>query len=131
MNATRVYGEALGIPCPLVRVLAQIVVRHDAEAEPHRKRQAQTPRKNDTPEHPVGHTENEGYGRWIAVVAHEVTGHHTPDQCQEPDAHEQPAFAAGMAEELLHFAGIKGWFLHDGGTVRQFQPRLGLLYKSL
>src|SRR5262249_19557987 len=116
MNATRVYGEALGMAGPLVRVLAQIVVGHDAEAEPHRKGEAQPPGKDDAPEHPIRHVEDEEYGGRIAVIAHQVTGRHTPDQRQEPHAHEQPAFAAGMAEKLLFFAGIQGSLFHIGGN---------------
>src|SRR6516225_2869057 len=116
MNATNVYGEASGMSGLLVlRVLAQIVVRHDAKAEPYRKSEAQSPRKNHAPEHPVGHAEDEGNGGRIALVTHQVAGRHAPDQRHEPDGQQQPAFAARMAEELLLFAGIAAWFGHRWG----------------
>src|SRR5579864_4659883 len=125
MKATKVYELALtslaannptpkrlAMAGPLVRVLAQIVVRHDAEAEPHRKRQAQSPGKDDAPEHPVRHAENEDDSFRIALVTHQEAGRHAPDQRREPHAQEQHTFAARMAKKLLLFAGIQGRFFH-------------------
>src|SRR5262245_33754812 len=117
-NATRVYGEATGSAAsappsarrldmagPLVRVAAQIVIDHECETEPYGKSQAHGPGHRDAPEDPVGHAEGQADVIRRTPVAVDIGVADAPDQGQGPDGHDNQALAAGMAEQLLFFAG--------------------------
>src|SRR5262249_56761095 len=97
-------GKASLMAGPRFGVAAEVVVGDVAEAEPDRKQQANPPGEHDAPEDPGRHAEDEAHLA-VARRAGEIADAHAPDQCRQPDGHDEQAFAAGVAEEALLLVG--------------------------
>src|SRR3954451_5370958 len=91
----------------LFRIVAEIVVGHEGEAEPGGEHEDDPPRQYDGPEDPVGHPQNQ-MDFALGVVAQDVSGPDAPGESDGPDNHDEQAFAPSMAQELLLLVGRTG-----------------------
>src|SRR5258708_4118184 len=98
---------ALGMPVSRVAILAEIVVRHEDEAEPEGKHDAAAPGQDDAVENPVGHAEDDVHGAG-RVVAEQIAAIHAPEKRNGPGRHDDEPFAAGVLEEFLLVVGRRG-----------------------
>ena len=80
---------------------AKVVVGHEGEAKPGREGENDDPGDDNAPENPIRDADNESDRSRIATIAEQVANGEEPSQRKGPDRHDEQAFAARVAQELL------------------------------
>src|SRR5437870_5211976 len=96
----------------LEAILAQVIIRHEEEAKPNRKGEAQHPGEHDAPEDPVGHAEDQADVLHVPAVTEDVRRADAPAEGKRPDDQNDETFVPRMAQQPLLLAGVFGRLAH-------------------